>query len=51
MRWRARWRGRDAGHRPAGRFARISYIQAAAVVLMVLAATAMARGMGVAPRS
>nr|MBA3344359.1 DUF2214 domain-containing protein [Gemmatimonadales bacterium] len=33
--------------RLAGRFARISYIKAGLVALMVLAATAMARGYGV----
>src|SRR5438445_8123785 len=36
--------------RAAARFARISFIQAALVVLMVLAATAMARGYGVPAR-
>lgn len=35
----------------AGRFASISYVQAVLVLLMVLAATAMARGIGVVPRS
>jgi putative membrane protein len=47
----ARWRrlvGRGAAvdTRLAGRFARTSYIQAILVVMMVLAATAMARGYG-----
>jgi putative membrane protein len=35
---------------PAGRFARISYVQAVLVLLMVLAATAMARGIGMPSR-
>lgn len=47
----ARWRGQVARGAqpdiaPAGRFARISYVQAVLVLLMVLAATAMARGIG-----
>jgi len=37
--------------RLAGRFASISYLQAVLVLLMVLAATAMARGIGMVPRS
>lgn len=48
IRWRAALR---RGERPdtaaAPRFARISFVQAGLVVLMVLAATAMARGYGV----
>ncbi len=51
IRWRTQVaRGESPDTSAAGRFARISYIQAVIVVLMVLAATAMARGMGVAPR-
>jgi putative membrane protein len=51
----ARWRVQLAkGSQPdttrAERFARISYVQAVLVLLMVLAATAMARGIGLAPR-
>lgn len=51
----ARWRGQLArgtqpDTAPAERFARISYLQVVLVVLMVLAATAMARGIGVVPR-
>lgn len=47
----ARWRGLVArgslvDTRLSGRFGRISYVQAGLVVLMVLAATAMARGYG-----
>lgn len=47
----ARWRGQlRRGEAPdtglAGRFASISYLQAVLVLLMVLAATAMARGIG-----
>ena len=38
------------GARAASRFARISFVQASLVVLMVLAATAMARGYGVPAR-
>ncbi len=37
-------------HNRATRFARISFVQGALVVLMVLAATAMARGYGVPAR-
>jgi putative membrane protein len=51
MRALIRWRGQvargqavDTQH--AGRFARISYLQAGLIGLMVLAATAMARGYG-----
>jgi putative membrane protein len=43
-------RGAAPDTRRASRFARISFVQAALVVLMVLAATAMARGYGVAAR-
>lgn len=51
IRWRVQvGRGESPDTSRAGRFARVSYIQAFIVVLMVLAATAMARGMGVAPR-
>ncbi len=50
----ARWRGLVArgslvDTRLSGRFGRISYVQAGLVVLMVLAATAMARGYGAGP--
>jgi putative membrane protein len=50
-----RWRNQlSRGETPdtvrAGRFARISYIQALLLLLMILAATAMARGLGVVPR-
>ena len=50
-----RWRGQVArgvqpDTAPAERFARISYIQAVLVLLMVLAATAMARGVGMPAR-
>ena len=40
-------RGGAPDTRAASRFARISFVQAVLVVLMVLAATAMARGYGV----
>jgi putative membrane protein len=43
-------RGAVPDTRGASRCARISFVQAALVVLMVLAATAMARGYGVAAR-
>ena len=51
----ARWRVQLArGSQPdtsrAERFARISYLQVVLVLLMLLAATAMARGIGVVPR-
>lgn len=47
IRWRSQIRGGEQPDtRLAGRFARISYIQAGLIGLMVLAATAMARGMG-----
>lgn len=50
VRWRAQLaRGLQPDTAPAARFARISYVQAVLVVLMMLAATAMARGVGVAP--
>jgi putative membrane protein len=51
-RWRAQLRrGETPDTRLAGRFASISYFQAVLVLLMVLAATAMARGIGMVPRS
>jgi putative membrane protein len=51
VRWRVQLaRGEAPDTSPAGRFASISYLQAALVLLMVLAATAMARGIGVVPR-
>jgi putative membrane protein len=51
-RWRAQVRRGDVPDtRLAGPFATISYIQVVLVVLMVLAATAMARGIGMVPRS
>jgi len=51
----ARWRRQLAnGGSPdtgrAARFARVSYVQVVLVLLMVLAATAMARGIGLVPR-
>jgi putative membrane protein len=47
IRWRTLvGRGVPVDTRHAGRFARISYVQAGLVALMVLAATAMARGYG-----
>ena len=49
IRWRRLVaRGGAPDTRTASRFAQISFVQAALVVLMVLAATAMARGFGVA---
>src|SRR6266550_512793 len=45
-----RWRVAVADTRAASRFARISFGQTVLVVLMVLAATAMARGYGVPAR-
>jgi putative membrane protein len=49
VRWRVQLaRGEVPDTSPAGRFANISYLQAALVLLMVLAATAMARGIGAA---
>ena len=51
IRWRgAVARGSTPDTRAASRFARISFVQAWLVVLMVLAATAMARGYGVRAR-
>lgn len=51
MRWRAQVaRGGQPDTGLTGRFARISYVQAVLVLLMVLAATAMARGMGLPAR-
>jgi len=48
VRWRAALkRGEQPDTRPAARFARISFVQAVVVILMVLAATAMARGYGI----
>lgn len=47
IRWRgARRKGQEVDTRPAARLATISYVQAALVVAMVFAATAMARGIG-----
>lgn len=52
MRWRIQLgKGQAPDTTAAARFASISYVQAVLVLLMVLAATAMARGIGVAPRS
>jgi putative membrane protein len=49
IRWRVQvTKGQPVDTSRAGRFARISYIQAGLIVLMVLAATAMARGYGAA---
>lgn len=46
IRWRAaRKKGAEVDTRDAGRLATISYVQAALVVAMVFAATAMARGL------
>jgi putative membrane protein len=51
MRWRGQVaRGVEPDTAPAGRFARISYVQAGLVLLMVLAASAMARGVGMPAR-
>jgi putative membrane protein len=48
IRWRVQvGRGEMPDTRLAGRFARISHVQVWLVLLMVLAATAMARGVGV----
>jgi putative membrane protein len=48
IRWRIQLgRGEEINTQPASRFALISMIQAALVVAMVFAATAMARGLGV----
>jgi putative membrane protein len=47
VRWRAQVRrGETPDTRLAGRFASVSYLQVVLVLLMVLAATAMARGIG-----
>ena len=47
VRWRVQVaRGQTPDTAAAGRYARISYIQAVLVLLMVLAAAAMARGVG-----
>jgi putative membrane protein len=46
MRWRAAAAGRAVDTSAAGTLATISYVQVALVVLMVFAATAMARGIG-----
>jgi putative membrane protein len=52
VRWRVQLaKGQTPDTRLAGRFATISYVQVGLVLLMVLAATAMARGLGVVPRS
>jgi putative membrane protein len=51
IRWRRLVaRGDAPDTRGASRYAQVSFVQAALVVLMVLAATAMARGYGVAAR-
>jgi putative membrane protein len=51
IRWRRLVaRGDVPDTRGASRYAQVSFVQAALVVLMVLAATAMARGYGVAAR-
>jgi putative membrane protein len=50
-RWRVQLaRGAQPDTAPAARFARISYTQTVLVLLMVLAATAMARGIGMSAR-
>lgn len=47
VRWRAaRKKGTEVDTRAAGRLAATSYVQAALVIAMVFAATAMARGIG-----
>ena len=52
MRWRVQvGRGETPDTGLAERFARISYMQALLVLLIVLAATAMARGIGMVPRN
>lgn len=52
VRWRvALARGETPDTRAAVRFARISFLQGVLVVLMVLVATAMARGYGMPPSS
>jgi putative membrane protein len=51
IRWRAQVaRGETPDTRLAGRYATISYVEVVLVVLMVLAASAMARGIGAMPR-
>ena len=51
VRWRRQLaKGSQPDTRLAGRFARISYAQVVLVLLMVLAATAMARGVGMPAR-
>jgi putative membrane protein len=51
IRWRIQLgRGQTPDTRLAGRFASVSYLQAVLIILMVLAATAMARGIGAVPR-
>jgi putative membrane protein len=51
IRWRIQLgRGQTPDTRLAGRFASVSYLQALLIILMVLAATAMARGIGAVPR-
>ena len=51
MRWRGQVaRGAQPDTDPAGRIARISYLQVVLVLLMVLAAAAMARGVGLPTR-
>jgi putative membrane protein len=50
IRWRVQVaRGESPDTAVAGRYARVSYLQAALVLLMVLAASAMARGVGALP--
>ena len=50
IRWRVQVaQGESPDTAVAGRYARISYLQAALVLLMVLAASAMARGIGASP--
>ena len=51
VRWRVQvGRGDTPDTTLAGRYARVSYVQVVLVLLMVLAATAMARGLGMTPR-
>jgi putative membrane protein len=50
IQWRRLVARRRSRYARSQRFARISFVQAALVVLMVLAATAMARGYGAAGR-
>jgi putative membrane protein len=50
IRWRAQVaRGETPDTRLAGRYATISYVEVVLVLLMVLAASAMARGIGAMP--